>query len=702
MQARINWQTIPLIRIVIISILGIYISYHYPQWLEVVTYVGAFSLVASSVLVSIKGNVLGNRMLVISNFVAILAGSYLLFSSNVATNYATYFGHHTTDSMATCYIKLLYTPEPKSKSYKAIADVIAVKNGNTLQPTTGKILLYFSNKDTSITNLQSGDELWINTAIQPIAAPTNPDVFDYKKYLFHQNIHHQGYIKEKYYQYIKSDITFLNYIEQLRNALISIFIKKGIENPALALTNGLLLGYRRDIDKDTIQLYSETGVIHILAVSGLHVGMVYMVLVFLISLLPFGKKGIFRSVFIISLLLIYAVLTGFTPSVLRSTLVFILVELANNILYRRSNAYNLLAGSALLLILYDAHCIFDIGFQLSYAAVLGILVINPILEHYIHKIYIPINFFSKHVTSLLTISTAAQIATLPICVYYFHQFPVYFLLANLVAVPISTLVIYIGIALWGTYFVPYWGDTLAFILQKLIFLLTYCLQKISDLPFAIIRPITIHIEEMLLLYFVIISGVVAWYFHSKKWLLASSICFISFCGIHTYHYYETMHHNELIVYHTKGSVLQIINSQRTFIQIDTSIKDKNNVLAYTVQPHSYQQQIEIDSISIFSNRMQKNPLYTPSEHGFIWQGYSFLCLDATPITVLDTLHVDYVLVSNSPKYLASIMPFIQAKQWVLDGSNKGYWYKKNKVIFDENGINYHSVYDKGAWQKIIE
>jgi competence protein ComEC len=263
--------------------------------------------------------------------------------------------------------------------------------------------------------------------------------------------------------------------------LLDIFRRFGIAGDEFAVLAALTVGYTDALQPDLRASYSATGAMHILSVSGLHVGIVYVVIAFLLGFLDKSvRKKILKAVLIVSFLWIYAFITGLSPSVVRSTLMFTFVAVGAA-LERKTHIYNTVFMSAFFMLLVNPDFLFDVGFQLSYAAVLSIVFFQRPFSN-----LLPVNNkLLRWLRDLLTVSVAAQLGTMPFTLYYFHQFPNYFLLTNLVAIPLSTIVIYLAMLLLLVSFVPYLSVGVAFLLKGSLWLLNYLIVWIENLPHAL-------------------------------------------------------------------------------------------------------------------------------------------------------------------------------------------------------------------------
>ena len=262
-------------------------------------------------------------------------------------------------------------------------------------------------------------------------------------------------------------------------ALVERYRSMGLTGDALGTISALTLGYKGDLDRGVIQSFQRSGAAHVLAVSGLHTGLVYVMIVFLITL---GKKikplyestfwRALQSVLILLLLWGYAVLTGLSPSVVRSALMLTLVEIAR-FCARPPLTLNIVLFSAALILAFRPSDLFNVSFQLSYSAVISIVAFSPL--------------FTQHRFDLVWVSMAAQLGTIPFTLYYFHQLSNYFLLTNLIVLPLATILVPLGLATLVLGTVPYLGTVLVWCLQKGTELMLIAVNWVQSLPGAFVQ-----------------------------------------------------------------------------------------------------------------------------------------------------------------------------------------------------------------------
>ena len=250
------------------------------------------------------------------------------------------------------------------------------------------------------------------------------------------------------------------------------------------LVSSISFGARDDVDKLTIQSFTNTGVIHVLAVSGMNVALIFVVLDFLFRFLKSGRAGYCcYTVIILSGIWGYALITGMSASILRATMMFTFV-IIGNVLQRNSNIFNSLAVSAFFLIILEPAIIRDVGFQLSYAAVLSIVVIQPFL----YRLLYFKNRLCDQIWLLLSVTFAAQIGTLPFTLHYFHQFPVYFWMANLVVIPLVTLILYLSfVVVFLAFFSLVFSSVFALLLDWSVRMVLLTVNSVENLPHAVLK-----------------------------------------------------------------------------------------------------------------------------------------------------------------------------------------------------------------------
>ncbi|NLR65143.1 ComEC family competence protein [Chitinophaga varians] len=440
--------------------------------------------------------------------------------------------------------------QEKPRSRKTLLTVTAVYAQGRWRTSGGRLLAYFS-KDSLSAGLMYGSVVLLSKRPVKITNSGNPGAFDYRQYCAAQQLYHQVFLKERDYRQLPRpqprDLTACLLqardfcLEQLKNR-----IGKGAE---AGMAEALLIGYRQDLDPEVVNAYSNTGIVHIIAISGMHLALLYASLLWLLRWLPSHRAAnIIRALLLLTVLWGFALLTGASASVLRAAVMFSGITAGNLLLGRKASTYNMLAASAFVLLCYHPWLVMDAGFQLSYLAVLSILLFYDA----IYKLWRLQSWWAKPVWQLTALSLAAQILTLPVSVYYFHQFPVYFLPANLIAVPLSTVVIYGEILL--LFLAPF--DSLAgwvgMALRWLIYTMNMVVAWLGQLPFALVEGLQWSLLQTGCCY-LLITGMAVWLSgrHRRGFWLALSACWIMM-GDQAVRHIISRQRRQLIIYNVPG------------------------------------------------------------------------------------------------------------------------------------------------------
>ena len=399
---------------------------------------------------------------------------------------------------------------------KTKANIIAYQNNGRWVPANYESLI-FINDTSNNKNYNPGECYIVESKVTKIPGPIAPYQFNYSDYLKNKGIACQIFTNCNHILKLKSTAHNLKeIILKIRQRLLAQIKHSPIGKHENAIIESLVLGFRGDIDSSTKQAYATAGVIHILSVSGLHVGIVYYLL---LSLLFFMKSSkplrISRSIIIITGIWFYAIITGLAPPVLRSSVMFSFLA-AGEALNRKGNNLNTLSASAFFMLLCNPNLLTDAGFQLSYSAMLGIFLFYQIINSWLD---INTRIMCK-IWELISVSLAAQLGTLPVTLLNYHQFPVYFIPANLVIVPLAAFVLYGGFAWLTLGWLKGVSSILVFLLKYLILFMNSFILWIERLPYSCIRNIAIDKTEAAILAFII--GFLALWLHSKntKFLLA--------------------------------------------------------------------------------------------------------------------------------------------------------------------------------------
>jgi len=474
----------------------------------------------------------------------------------------------------------------KTKSYKADGFVEAIiKDGKNIS-CKGKLILYFS-KDSTMPALAYGDKIIFNKKLQAIKNSGNPGGFNYERYAAFQGILHNVFLKTGDWQkvtenYPVSKSRFKQFIFFARQYVLDVlekYISAGKDQ--LDITRALLIGYTNDLDKDLVQAYSNTGVVHIIAISGMHLGLIYIMLVWLFAKIPFINKNKFlQAVIILSCLWLFSILTGASASVLRAAVMFSFIT-AGKLFFKNASIYNSLAASAFALLCFNPYFLWDVGFQLSYLAVLGIVIFQKPIYN---LLYIKNTLLDK-VWILISVSAAAQLLTTPVCIYYFHQFPNLFLLTNIIAVPLSTLILYAGVLL-----LVFSGiDFISIYLGKLVGSLTWLMNKsilwINSLSFSVWDKIPATVLSTCILY-MILTGFSVWLIKKNKQYFSFGLySLFAFIALSVYNNWQVSRQQKLIVYNVAGhQAIDFVNGHLYKFSGDSALMQEGMLQNFHLKP----------------------------------------------------------------------------------------------------------------------
>lgn len=424
-----------------------------------------------------------------------------------------------------CIVQITDNAEEKQRSVLYRTKILAYRQADTLVALTHRpqCLLYFP-KDTTTYTLEKGDRVAIHAQLQPPRNFGNID-FDYARYLKRKGIAATAYIPTRSWEIVGEDSIkgWREKAETYRQRVASYYQRLGFGGDELAVLKALTIGEKEDLSDEIRETYSVAGASHVLALSGLHVGLIAWLLMIIfggfIRLCPS-----LRPICVILLLLLlssFAYFTGLSPSVVRAVIMFSLLAIVR--LWRNEPLTpNVVAFTAFVMLCFKPTWLFDVGFQLSFSAVLAILLFYPSLNA-----LCPTRLFIiRKVWGLMSVSIAAQLGTAPLVIYYFNSFPTHFLLTNLWIVPLVTLVLYLTIGLLLLMPFAVLQGWVASILKHLLEIQHEGLRQIEALPFASFNNLTIGLWDVLLLYLfvhAIYLYLQRFTLFRQRWLIATSL-----------------------------------------------------------------------------------------------------------------------------------------------------------------------------------
>lgn len=586
-------------------------------------------------------------------------------------------------------VTLLEPPVEKTKSYKANASVDFILQNDSAIKTKGTVIIYFK-KDSLIKKLHYGSQIFIQKHLQEIKNSGNPGGFDYKKYSLFQGITHQLYLNENDFEILPSEkkTGFQQFIFSLRAKVLNILRKNIKGEKELGLAEALLIGYKDNLDKTLVQSYTNTGVIHVIAISGLHLGLIYWLLLLLFK--PLQKNKTLKwlnPVLIISGLWLFSLLAGAQPSIVRSAVMFTCIVLGNSFA-RKTSIYNSLALSAFLLLCFNPYWLWDVGFQLSYAAVLSIVIfMKPVYNWFYFK-----NKAIDFIWKLNAVTIAAQILTLPVSIYHFHQFPNYFLLTNFIAVPLSSLILLGEIFLCVISFIPAAAALTGKLLHWLIMIMNSYIERIEMLPFSLWDGLQISMGQAVLLV-IAVAGFGFWLMEkTKQGLRIGLAAILSFFLLRTVSFEKTERVQKLIVYNVpQKQAIDFVAGRNYLFNGDSDLLKDDFIRNFHIKPSRVFHRIKTaDTLKNF----------LVAENIIQYNDKKVLLIDTTTyfIPLKEKIPVDMLVVSKNPKlYFKKLAETFAIKQVIFDGSVPAWRMKYWKQDCADLNIPYYDVSEKGAF-----
>ncbi len=411
-------------------------------------------------------------------------------------------------------------PSVRARAVRLDVTLLAACDSTTTAAAHGRAVL-FVERDGNAEAQVYGNLLMIRNQLALPSGPKNPGEFDYPNYLRRKGISHQAYLRADQWTqvgYAPASPQFAR-LMKLRASMLERLANNGISGEEYAVLSALILGKTDDISDALMSAYAASGTVHVLAVSGMHVALLFFMISWLLKPLKKLRRGEkYAALGAMVLIWTYATLTGYSPSVLRAAVMFTAM-LTGGLLDRNANIFNTIALSAFGLLVVDPYLLFDAGFQLSYLAVAGIVVYQ---QKIYSALYLPARWLDQ-AWKLVSVSVAAQLLTFPLGFFYFQQFPVYFILSNLVVVPLSTLILYGCVALYALD--GFWaaGQYLAAVLRIATGVMNRFAAWVESLPGSVFSGISPGVFDTLLL-FVFTGFFTSWLLWRRRHHLAPALC----------------------------------------------------------------------------------------------------------------------------------------------------------------------------------
>jgi competence protein ComEC len=541
-------------------------------------------------------------------------------------------------------VTLAERPVEKNRSMAAQGRVTGVHAGDSSFAAPEKISLFFP-KDTVVASLQPGQRIYFSKQPQMIENQGNPFEFDYKGYAARNGFDRQVFLKQKEWIPAGTDpaIRLAILAEKTRNYLLDIYRRNGLSGNEFDVLSALTLGYRKSMDPAVTSAFAATGSTHVLSVSGLHVGIVYLMFTLAFGFLKRRKST--RLIFLVMAvftLWIYSFITGMSPPVMRSALMFTIVLSGEN-LRRPANIYNTLAASAFLILIMDPNLVFDVGFQLSYVALFGIVFFQPRLDALLDIPFKPV----RYLWGLLTVSIGAQLTTFPLSCYYFNQFPSYFWLSGFLVIPLSFVFIFLGMLILAISHFPVICGFLAKTAGILVKFMIGGLQWMQELPGSLIRGFNFPLAIMLIAVASVLCLMLFMETRKLFWFRMIFLFLIAGFLTGTFIKVRQNHQQEIIAYHTTEPVIHLVFGRSDYLLTSASLL-KENYPEWLVKPVMKHLRLKDPVVIPFEEDYSDNVLI--KKRNILFFNGSVLCIQNGKVPAPEKIKPD-VLILDGTEFL---------------------------------------------------
>ncbi len=566
--------------------------------------------------------------------------------------------------------------KPDAYNTKYIAEILNLNKAKS----SGQILINLQ-KDSIAQSLGIDHIYFTNNKLNEVVKPKNPFQFDYNNYLKQRNVYHQIYLSNDEFIELKNTSKSINgYADTFRNRVNEKLKNYDFKTDVLAIINALLLGQRQDISPEIYNNYVNAGVIHILAVSGLHVGIIFLILNWLFKPLHRFKYGkhLIKPLLIILILWSFAFVAGLSPSVTRAVTMFSIVTCAQ-FLKRPTNIYNTISISIFLMLLVKPIYLFDVGFQMSYLAVLAIVSVQPML----YKLWKTPNLVIDKFWQILTVTIAAQLGVAPLGLFYFHQFPGLFFISNLVIIPVLGIILGLGIFVIFLALLDSLPEVIAEVFSFIIDTLNAFIVWVAQFETFLLKDVSFSLYHLLVSYLVLISVIFLWKEKTTKYLNYALMSLLLYSSVMLYTKHQNSY-NEFIIFNKNRATI-IGEKRNTNLQITHSFDSLKMKSDNTLKNYKVGRYINLTTID------NLNFVY-PFKDDYI------LVVDSLGVYETKKLMSKYVLLTNSPRInLNRLIDSLKPKYIIADASNYKSYVQRWKTTCMNKKIPFHSTYEKGAF-----
>ncbi len=622
----------------------------------------------------------------------VLAG-YALTRAHEAEVQKSYFRNYEMD--AQYYVARIYDyPTERPNSIRSVLD-LEYQFGDSLpsRPVSGKVMAYFPKSDSAFV-LRYGDLIAIPAPIREVSPPLNPGEFDYRDYLGRKGITGQIFLKEE--EWLDLNVNNANPIYafsyRFRDILLASLQRSGLSDNEFGVAAAILLGYDDNLADEVRKNYVAAGSMHILCVSGMHVGIIYLLASFLLSFLNRKKwQKTLKQVLLLVLIWFYVLIAGLSPSILRSALMISLV-IIGEIIHRKGFIINSIAASAFILLCVNPNNLFEIGFLLSYSAVIGIVVLQrPIYSWFVFK-----NKLLDRAWEITAVALAAQVATIPFTLFYFNQFTTYFWLSNLFMTPISFLVVISGMVLLLVSWIPYLNILVGYLVWGAVYVMNWVVARIESIPFSIIKGLYINEVEFTLLLVALLLVLLMVLLQKRQLFMGVLGALLLVMVSVTIRLYSTENQQGMTIYSLRNhTAIDFVRGGEHILLADSTLMADEGTVDYSLKG-SWAQRHLSSRPQVFGFEEDYENDYLRKKTNLVSFGGKLLALWDDDCQVKDSLSyrlpVDYLLVFGKQKPdVKSINNAFAAQLLLIDGSVPRYLAEKWVAQAEESQLPYYDV-----------
>ncbi|MCR5658408.1 MAG: competence protein ComEC family protein [Bacteroidales bacterium] len=560
------------------------------------------------------------------------------------------------------------------------------------RPVSGKVMAYFPKSDSAFA-LHYGDLIAIPAPIREVSPPLNPEEFDYRAYLARKGITGQTYLKDD--DWIDLQVNDANPIYafsyRFRDVLLTSLQRSGLNDDEFGVAAAILLGYDDNLADEVRKDYVAAGSMHILCVSGMHVGIIYLLASFLLGFLNRKKwQKMLKEVLLLALIWFYALIAGLSPSILRASLMISFVIIGEAI-HRKGFVINSIAASAFILLCINPNNLFEIGFLLSYAAVMGIVV----LQRPIYNLLYVKNKLLDKAWQITAVALSAQIATIPFTLFYFQQFTTYFWLSNLFMTPISFIVVISGMILLLVSWIPYLNTLVGYLVWGAVYVMNWVVAKIESIPYSIIKGLYVNDFEFAVLLVALLLLMLTFMLLKRRLFIAMLASLLVVMASVTIRMYNSDHQQGMTIFSLRNhTAIDYIRGGEHVLLADSALMADESTVDYSLKGAWSKRHLSYHPQVVGLEEDYANDYVCKKSNLVTFDGKLLAIWEDQRISdsLSFRLPVDYLLIVGKQKpNVQSIVNGYEAKLLLIDGSVPRYLAEKWIAQAQDLDIPYYNI-----------